>query len=43
MTIVRCPIHGIAYDEELEECPSCVREPAAAALEDRAKQVAERP
>jgi len=23
LTIVRCPIHGIAYDEELEECPEC--------------------
>jgi hypothetical protein len=30
MTIVRCPIHGIAYDEELEGCPECAKEPATA-------------
>lgn len=24
-TIARCPIHGIAYDIELEECPDCAR------------------
>ena len=30
ITIVRCPIHGIAYDEELEGCPECVKEPAMA-------------
>ena len=23
--IVRCPIHGIAYDEELEDCPECAK------------------
>jgi hypothetical protein len=23
--IVRCPIHGIAYDTELEVCPDCAR------------------
>lgn len=23
--IVRCPIHGIAYDTELEICPDCAR------------------
>jgi hypothetical protein len=23
--IVRCPLHGIAYDAELEECPDCAR------------------
>lgn len=21
--ITRCPVHGIAYDEELEQCPAC--------------------
>jgi len=25
MAIVRCPIHGIAYDEELEDCPECAK------------------
>jgi len=24
-TIVRCPIHGIAYDVEREECPECAK------------------
>lgn len=23
--VVRCPIHGIAYDTELEMCPDCAR------------------
>jgi hypothetical protein len=23
--VVRCPIHGIAYDTELEVCPDCAR------------------
>lgn len=23
--VVRCPIHGIAYDSELEICPDCAR------------------
>jgi hypothetical protein len=23
--VVRCPIHGIAYDTELEICPDCAR------------------
>jgi hypothetical protein len=23
--VVRCPIHGIAYDAELEICPDCAR------------------
>ena len=23
--MVRCPIHGIAYDTELEICPDCAR------------------
>ena len=23
--VVRCPIHGIAYDIELEVCPDCAR------------------
>ena len=27
--IVRCPLHGIAYDPELEVCPECVKPPAA--------------
>jgi len=27
MNIVRCPIHGIAYDEEREACPECAKEP----------------
>lgn len=27
--IVRCPIHGIAYDEELEGCPECAKGAAA--------------
>jgi hypothetical protein len=25
VTFVRCPIHGIAYDDQLEVCPSCAR------------------
>ncbi len=25
--IVRCPIHGIAYDEEREICPECAKSP----------------
>jgi hypothetical protein len=25
VTVVRCPIHGIAYDAELEICPDCVK------------------
>lgn len=28
--IVRCPIHGIAYDAELEVCPECAKTWAAA-------------
>jgi hypothetical protein len=27
--VVRCPIHGIAYDTELEICPDCARAPGA--------------
>jgi putative protease len=23
--IVRCPVHGVAYDEEREVCPECVK------------------
>lgn len=23
--VVRCPIHGIAYDAELEMCPDCAK------------------
>jgi hypothetical protein len=23
--VVRCPIHGIAYDADLEICPDCAR------------------
>jgi hypothetical protein len=25
VAVVRCPIHGIAYDAELEVCPDCVK------------------
>jgi hypothetical protein len=25
VNIVRCLIHGIAYDAELEDCPACAR------------------
>jgi hypothetical protein len=29
--VVRCPIHGIAYDTELEICPECAKtQPATA-------------
>ncbi|MGH7322806.1 MAG: hypothetical protein ACRELA_24730 [Candidatus Rokuibacteriota bacterium] len=27
LAIVRCPIHGIAYDRERESCPQCARQP----------------
>jgi hypothetical protein len=27
--LVRCPIHGIAYDTDLEICPECAKTPAA--------------
>jgi hypothetical protein len=27
--VVRCPIHGIAYDIELEICPECAKTQAA--------------
>jgi len=27
--LVRCPIHGIAYDTELEICPECAKTQAA--------------
>ena len=27
---MRCPIHGIAYDEELEQCPECAKGAAGA-------------
>jgi hypothetical protein len=30
MPMVRCPIHGIAYDTELEMCPECAKTQAAA-------------
>jgi hypothetical protein len=30
MPVVRCPIHGIAYDTELEMCPECAKTQAAA-------------
>jgi hypothetical protein len=29
LQIVRCPIHGIAYDAQLEVCPECAK-PASA-------------
>jgi hypothetical protein len=25
LSIVRCPVHGIAYDSELEVCPECAK------------------
>jgi hypothetical protein len=25
LDIARCPLHGIAYDRELEVCPDCAR------------------
>jgi hypothetical protein len=28
--VVRCPIHGVAYDSELEMCPSCAKTETAA-------------
>ena len=28
--VVRCPIHGVAYDSELELCPSCAKTETAA-------------
>ncbi len=40
MAIVRCPIHGIAYDDELEACPACATEPA---MDERWQATAERP
>ena len=30
MPVVRCPIHGIAYDTELEMCPECAKTQATA-------------
>ena len=30
--VVRCPIHGIAYDTELEICPECAKTPTAAPI-----------
>ena len=27
--VVRCPIHGIAYDTELEICPDCAKAQSA--------------
>jgi len=27
--VARCPIHGIAYDAELEICPDCAKTEAA--------------
>jgi hypothetical protein len=29
VAVVRCPIHGIAYDAELEICPDCAKEDSA--------------
>jgi hypothetical protein len=29
--VVRCPIHGIAYDAELETCPDCAKTSAGPA------------
>jgi hypothetical protein len=39
LTIVRCPIHGIAFDVEREECPECAKGKAATLDElDRARR-----
>jgi hypothetical protein len=27
--VARCPIHGVAYDAELETCPDCAKTDAA--------------
>ena len=29
LPVARCPIHGIAYDAELEVCPDCAKTDAA--------------
>ena len=29
LPVARCPIHGIAYDAELEICPDCAKTDAA--------------
>jgi hypothetical protein len=29
ISVARCPIHGIAYDPELEACPDCAKTDAA--------------
>ena len=29
LPVARCPIHGIAYDDELEMCPDCAKTDAA--------------
>ncbi len=29
LPVARCPIHGIAYDAELEVCPECAKTDAA--------------
>jgi len=29
LPVARCPIHGIAYDTELEVCPDCAKTDAA--------------
>jgi hypothetical protein len=29
LPVARCPIHGIAYDAELEVCPDCTKTDAA--------------
>ena len=31
LPVVRCPIHGIAYDAELEVCPDCAKTQAVTA------------
>jgi len=31
LPVARCPIHGIAYDAELEVCPDCAKTDAAGA------------
>lgn len=29
LPVTRCPIHGVAYDAELEVCPDCAKTEAA--------------
>jgi hypothetical protein len=36
--VVRCPIHGIAYDAELETCPDCAKTAAGIEAKDPTTQ-----